>query len=100
MSDDLNDVSKVAEEDKRRRNTAASARFRVKKKLREQEMERTTKDLQDKVKSMETRIMQLEMENRWLKNLVVEKNEARNTTELHDMKKKILEEASISAKGN
>lgn len=86
------------EEDKRRRNTAASARFRVKKKLREQEMERTTKDLQDKVKSMETKIMQLEMENRWLKNLVVEKNEARNTTELYDLKKKILEDSSWGSK--
>lgn len=87
------------DEDKRRRNTAASARFRVKKKLREQEMERTTKELQDKVSTMETRIMQLEMENRWLKSLVVEKNEVRNTTELHDLKKKILEETStVSAK--
>lgn len=88
------------EEDKRRRNTAASARFRVKKKLREQEMERATKDLQDKATTMETRIMQLEMENRWLKNFVVEKNEARNTNELHDLKKKILEEASLSSKVN
>lgn len=88
----------TVEEDKRRRNTAASARFRVKKKLREQEMERTTKDLQDKVKSMETKIMQLEMENRWLKNLVVEKNEARNTTELYDLKKKILEDSSWGSK--
>lgn len=80
----------TAEEDKRRRNTAASARFRIKKKLREQEMERNTKELQTKVQSLENKVMQLEMENRWLKNLVVEKNEARDMSDLLDMKKKIL----------
>lgn len=80
----------TAEEDKRRRNTAASARFRIKKKLREQEMERNTKELQSKVQSLENKVMQLEMENRWLKNLVVEKNEARDMSDLLDMKKKIL----------
>lgn len=83
------------DEDKRRRNTAASARFRVKKKLREQEMEKSSKELQDKVKSMETKIMQLEMENKWLKSLVVEKNEVRNATELYDLKQKILEESKV-----
>ncbi|KAK9449027.1 uncharacterized protein V1518DRAFT_416983 [Limtongia smithiae] len=72
----------AAEEDKRRRNTAASARFRVKKKQREQQMERTTKDLQDKVQQLEAKILQLEMENKWLKNLVVEKNEAKAVSEV------------------
>src|SRR4051812_1916742 len=44
--EDLEDgARRVADEDKRRRNTAASARFRVKKKLREQELERATKEL-------------------------------------------------------
>lgn len=80
----------VAEEDKRRRNTAASARFRVKKKMREQQMERAAKELQEKVLTLETKVMQLEMENKWLKNLVVEKNEARDISDLHTMKSKIL----------
>lgn len=80
----------LAEEDKRRRNTAASARFRVKKKMREQQMERAAKELQEKVQTLETKIMQLEMENKWLKNLVVEKNEARDISDLLDMKTKIL----------
>lgn len=90
------DASKdmTPEEDKRRRNTAASARFRVKKKLREQQMERAAKDLQDRVHSLETKIMQLEMENKWLRNIVVEKNEARDMSELFDMKKKIMSETS------
>ncbi|KAK9466788.1 hypothetical protein V1512DRAFT_262361 [Lipomyces arxii] len=72
----------AADEDKRRRNTAASARFRIKKKQREQEMERTAKDLRDKVGQLENRIVQLEMENKWLKNLVVEKNEAKSVSEI------------------
>lgn len=63
------------EEDKRRRNTAASARFRVKKKQREQTLERTVRDANELNASLEARVAQLEMENRWLKNLLTEKNE-------------------------
>lgn len=64
----------AAEEDKRRRNTAASARFRVKKKQREQALEKTAKDMSDKVQILEARVNQLEMENKWLKGLITEKN--------------------------
>lgn len=64
----------AAEEDKRRRNTAASARFRVKKKQREQALEKNNKEMNDKVTSLEGRIQQLETENKWLKNLIMEKN--------------------------
>ena len=67
----------AAEEDKRRRNTAASARFRVKKKQREQALERSAKDMSDKVTALEGRINQLETENKWLKNLITEKNESK-----------------------
>jgi len=63
----------AAEEDKRRRNTAASARFRVKKKQREQALEKTAKEMTDRGDALEARIQQLEMENKWLRNLVVEK---------------------------
>lgn len=65
----------AAEEDKRRRNTAASARFRVKKKQREAALERSAKEMSDKVAALEGRINLLETENKWLKNLIVEKNE-------------------------
>lgn len=69
------DNSRLAqEEDKRRRNTAASARFRVKKKEREKNLERTVKDVSAKNSTLEARVSQLEMENRWLKNLITEKN--------------------------
>lgn len=77
-SPDFEDASRMAaEEDKRRRNTAASARFRVKKKQREQALERSAKDMSDKVAALEGRINQLETENKWLKNLITEKNESK-----------------------
>lgn len=70
------DASRVAaEEDKRRRNTAASARFRIKKKQREQALEKSAKEMTEKVTSLENKVSQLETENKWLKNLLVEKNE-------------------------
>ncbi|EKD16518.1 Regulatory protein cys-3 [Drepanopeziza brunnea f. sp. 'multigermtubi' MB_m1] len=67
----------AAEEDKRRRNTAASARFRVKKKQREQALEQSAKAMSDKVSALEGRINQLETENKWLKNLITEKNDSK-----------------------
>ncbi|KAG9245473.1 hypothetical protein BJ878DRAFT_14967 [Calycina marina] len=70
------DASRIAaEEDKRRRNTAASARFRVKKKQREIALERSAKDMADKVAAFESRIATLETENKWLRSLITEKNE-------------------------
>lgn len=70
------DSSRVAaEEDKRRRNTAASARFRIKKKQREQALEKSAKEMTDRITSLEGKVSQLETENKWLKNLLVEKNE-------------------------
>jgi hypothetical protein len=84
-SDDLSSASQTplsmeeqsrasAEEDKRRRNTAASARFRVKKKQREQALEKSAKEMTERVTSLESKVSQLETENKWLKNLLVDKN--------------------------
>ena len=87
------DASRVAaEEDKRRRNTAASARFRVKKKQREQALEKSAKEMSDKVAALEGRINQLETENKWLKNLIVEKNE--NKDDIATLWKKYSQETS------
>ncbi|KAJ5944641.1 hypothetical protein N7516_004809 [Penicillium verrucosum] len=69
-------VRGAAEEDRRRRNTAASARFRQKKKQREQVLERTVRETTEKNSALEARVAQLEMENRWLKNLLTEKHDA------------------------
>ncbi|KAK5008018.1 hypothetical protein LTR28_004536 [Elasticomyces elasticus] len=71
---DAEDTSRVAaEEDKRRRNTAASARFRVKKKQREAALEKSAREMTEKMQRLEARVGQLEMENKWLKGLIIEK---------------------------
>ncbi|KAF8943709.1 hypothetical protein BGZ47_005135 [Haplosporangium gracile] len=64
----------AAEEDKRRRNTAASARFRQKKKLREQALEQTAREQTVRAEQLENRVRELEMEVRWLRGLIVEKD--------------------------
>ncbi|CAO3621823.1 unnamed protein product [Cunninghamella blakesleeana] len=71
--DDTNQTV-TPEDDKRRRNTAASARFRQKKKLREQALEQTAKDMSVKCESLEKKVRELELEAKWLRALVIEKN--------------------------
>ncbi|KAK3344384.1 hypothetical protein B0T25DRAFT_325346 [Lasiosphaeria hispida] len=85
------DASRLAaEEDKRKRNTAASARFRIKKKQREQALEKSAKEMTDKVTALESRISALETENKWLKSLVTEKHGGKDD----DILKKLLKEFS------
>lgn len=60
-----------AAEEKRRRNTAASARFRLKKKEREAALERRAKELEERVGELERECEGLRRENGWLKGLVV-----------------------------
>ena len=74
----------AAEEDKRRRNTAASARFRVKKKQREQALEKTAKEMTDKVNALEKKIEDLEKQNTWLKGLLVEKNGSKDLDSMYN----------------
>ncbi|KIX97325.1 uncharacterized protein Z520_06777 [Fonsecaea multimorphosa CBS 102226] len=64
----------AAKEERRKRNTAASARFRIKKKQREQALERKMSQVQDRNAKLEEKVNQLEMENKWLKELITEKN--------------------------
>lgn len=86
----------AAEEDKRRRNTAASARFRVKKKQREAALEKSAKEMSEKVSILETRVQQLETENAWLKGLITEKNGGRtSSSEITAMLKKHQEGNSV-----
>jgi hypothetical protein len=87
----------AAEEDKRRRNTAASARFRVKKKQREQALEKTAKDMTDRVNMLESKIAQLETENTWLKGLITNKGDSgakASTADVKSMLKKRVERSS------
>jgi len=59
----------------------------VKKKQREQALEKSAKEMTEKVTSLENRIQQLETENKWLKNIVLEKNDGNE-----DILSKLLEE--------
>lgn len=61
----------IASEDKRRRNTAASARFRLKKKEREAALEKKAKEMEGRVNELERECEGLRRENGWLKGLVV-----------------------------
>jgi len=61
-------------EEKRRRNTAASARFRVKKKMKTLNLERTVSDLSGRVDELEQEAADLKRENVWLKDIVMLKS--------------------------
>lgn len=69
--DEYNSTPLNPAEDKRRRNTAASARFRLKKKEREAALEKKAKELEVKVSELEKECEGLRRENGWLKGLVV-----------------------------
>jgi hypothetical protein len=62
-----------ADEDKRKRNQAASARFRQKKKQREQQLMESSREMQDRAKKLEKENDGLKKENMFLKKLLVEK---------------------------
>lgn len=89
-SSDIQGTVSAANEDKRKRNTAASARFRIKKKLKEQQMEQKAKELQDKVNSLEKKLLTVEMENKCLKSLILKKNEEDNVKLLEAIKKRSI----------
>ncbi|KAI5991587.1 hypothetical protein EDD15DRAFT_2368932 [Pisolithus albus] len=61
-------------EDKRRRNTAASARFRVKKKMKTLNLERTVADLTGRTEELEREAADLRRENGWLKEIILLKS--------------------------
>ena len=69
---DANGMPLSAAEDKRRRNTLASARFRQKKKEREAAMERKARELDDRVSGLERECESLRKENKMLRGLLVD----------------------------
>lgn len=64
----------LAEEDKRQRNSAASARFRAKRKQREEALQAESRLRQQSLQELETRARSLEAENKFLRRLLVEKD--------------------------
>ncbi|CDR46195.1 CYFA0S22e01134g1_1 [Cyberlindnera fabianii] len=83
-------TSKNPEDHKKKRNTAASARFRIKKKQKEMDMEHQVRLLGEKVNAYNDRINQLEMENACLKGLILEKNERKSSDLVSDIKARSL----------
>ncbi|KAH7883804.1 hypothetical protein F5I97DRAFT_1895761 [Phlebopus sp. FC_14] len=70
-SDQTDEATSIAEEDKRRRNTAASARFRIKKKQKTLNLERTVADLTGRTEELEREAADLRRENGWLKEIIL-----------------------------
>jgi hypothetical protein len=68
----------TSEEDKCYRNALASRRFRNKKKLREKILERDHKVLCERIEKLQIRLNELEVENKWLRTLVIQKQNANN----------------------
>lgn len=64
------------EEDKRRRNTLASARFRIKKKQREAALEMSARELEKQVNELKQENERLRSENDWLRRLIMSRPEA------------------------
>lgn len=59
--------------------------------MKEQEMERNIRELNENSQKLQMRIQQLELENRLLRNLVVEKGAQRNNDELERLKQRARE---------
>lgn len=80
----------VEEEDKRRRNTAASARFRIKKKQREQALQESAKQMTEKCTALESRVKELELENKWLRSLLKPVDAKQASTVMSTLKGQVL----------
>ncbi|CAO3702654.1 unnamed protein product [Rhizopus stolonifer] len=68
-----NKEKQSVDDDKRKRNTAASARFRIKKKMKEQDKERTVREMTEKSERLEKKVCDLEQEIKWLRKLLIDK---------------------------
>ncbi len=89
-------VEEINEADRRRRNLVASAKFRYKKKQREQKMEQESKGLTDKIDNMKTQINRLEMENKYLRKLVLDASTLKNQDSIRNIRKQIINKMNSS----
>lgn len=88
-------MSDAEAEAKRIRNTAASARFRRKKKAREASLERQSREKREALAKLENRITELEDENKFLKGLILWKREGGEEGEEKEGKGKTVEESIV-----
>ena len=70
-SADNSDDEDPATDEKRRRNSAASARFRLKKKLKEQTLEQNARILTERAEFLSKRVKVLEAEVAYLRELLI-----------------------------
>ncbi|ORX60102.1 hypothetical protein BCR36DRAFT_342459 [Piromyces finnis] len=70
--------------DKRKRNNAASARFRAKKKLKEQMTDLTAKEMTQKAQNLEIKVKEMELEIKWLRSLVTKNVESKTLKEVYE----------------
>ena len=77
-----------SELDKKRRNTAASARFRFKKKLKEKQMENKIQNLENLIINLENQLNNLEMENKLLRNMITVKGTQKSNDEVKLLREK------------
>ena len=87
----------VEEEDKRRRNTAASARFRIKKKQREQALQESAKHMTEKCSTLENRVKELELENKWLRSLLKPVDAKQASSAMSALKGQVLSHVQAQA---
>lgn len=87
------------EEDKRRRNTEASARFRAKKKEREQALERRAKELEAQVANLTSEKASLEKENSLLKFILVNGGQGQNSNNSTPLKTPEALQAALASLG-
>ena len=88
-------MSDAEAEAKRIRNTAASARFRRKKKAREASLERQSREKREALAKLENRITELEDENKFLKGLILWKREGGEEGDGKEGKGKAVEESIV-----
>ncbi|TFK76787.1 hypothetical protein BDN72DRAFT_873335 [Pluteus cervinus] len=84
-------------EEKRRRNTAASARFRIKKKMRTTNLERSVSDLTGRAEELEREVADLRRENGWLKEIVMLKGTRLSGVEFPLQPPSQIAESSLAA---
>lgn len=89
LPEESHDLSEI----KRKRNTEASARFRIKKKLKEKQMQQQARELQERLQMLEKKLKTLETENKCLKQLILEKNEKKSVDLLDSIKKRLLNDS-------
>jgi len=70
--------------DKRKRNNAASARFRAKKKLKEQMTDLTAKEMTQKAQTLEIKVKEMELEIKWLRSLVTKNMESKTLKDVYE----------------